>query len=135
MERLKNTKVVQGGYLYYTIDGVRYKLGELRKEFLLDRLFFAFVFDLDQNVIEEMWKKHPYLGLCFIPGIELDEGFYQAFSRLPFFISMRVADSRREDIQTFLDRFGMEEYDAFTMLLRNHGRSDDPFYIEEFEVE
>lgn len=135
MERLKNTTVLQKGNLYFDYKGKEYWLGTLSKEWLNDRFFIAYVFDLDKEAISKLQKDRPNTFGDFIPGVDIDKsGYYQAFSNLPSFISDRVADPRMGMIQYYLDRFNMKEYDAFTMLLRNHGRSLDGFRVEEIEV-
>ena len=136
MERLKNTIVLQKCNLFYNLQGKEYCLGTISKEFLPDRGFHAYVFDIDEAVYKKLHELDPInVNECFIPGLELDEyGFYQAFSKLPFFISMRVLDPRRPDLQPYLDKLNMQYYDAFTMFLRLQGRSVDNFHVEEVPV-
>lgn len=135
MERLKNTEVVQKAELYYEHRGVAYCVGTISKEFLLDRLFFAYVFDINKDTVEKLRSLDKTIDYGFIPGIELDEyGYYQAFSQLPFFIQMRVIDRRREDVDVYLKKYDMEEYDAFTLMLRSEGRSEDNFFVKEVNI-
>lgn len=134
-ERFTNTVVVQKCILYYKYEGVDYAIGTISKEFLLDRLIFAYIFDLDKEAIDRLSKIAPYINDIFIPGIDLElDGYYVAFSKVPYLISSRVADPRRDDIDEILEHFGMKEYDAFTMFLRNKGRSADNFWVEEVNV-
>lgn len=135
MKRLENTKVIQKANLYYDVDNIPYCIGTISKEFLVDRLFFAYVFDIDKQAVEKLKKIDKNVDDSFIPGLELDEyGYYQAFSELPFFISMRVVDKRRNDLDYYLKKYNMTDYDAFTLMLRSEGRSMDNFHVEEIQV-
>ncbi len=136
MERLTNTKVVQKCELYYDVDDKEYLIGYITREFLLDRLFYAYVFDIDKDMIEYLKTLDRRVTDWFIPGLDLDDyGYYQAFSVLPFFIEMRVIDGRRSDVDKYLKMYGMKHYDAFTMFLRTEGRSADKFHVKEISVE
>lgn len=138
MERLKNTKVIQRANLFYDFNGKSYLIGTISKEFLTDRLIYAYVFDIDKEAVDNLKKIDSTVTDSFIPGIELDEyGYYQAFSKLPFFISMRVMDRRRTDehFYYYLKMYNMTEYDEFTFFLRSQGRSEDNFHVEEVSVD
>lgn len=103
---------------------------------MTDRLFTAYVFDLDKDKIDALKPLDKEVGRLLIPGLDLEEdGYYVASSRVPYFVSMRVIDRRRDDLQKYLDMFNMEAYDAFTMFMRNHGYGCDNFWVEEVPVE
>ena len=135
-KRLENTKVVQKCELLYDVNGLEYKIGTISKELIPERLLFAFVFDIDKEMVDYLRTIDSDVDDTFIPGIDLDlYGYYQAFSILPFFISMRIVDPRRSDVQTYLDRYNMKEYDAFTLFMRSEGRQLDNFHVREIPVD
>jgi hypothetical protein len=137
MELLKDIKELQKCNIFYKSgNGKTYNLGTLTKAFVFDKMVYGYIFDLNKEVYEHLYKIDKNFYPDIIPGVDVEEwGYYQAFSRLPFFISSRVADPRTGNIDMYLKRFNMKYYDAFTMFLRNKGRSLDNLYVEEIPVQ
>lgn len=91
---------------------------------------------MDKEAIDNLAKICPDIDDTFIPGIDLElDGYYVPFSKLPYLIYSRVADPRRDDLDEILERLGMEEYDAFTMFMRNKGNGLDNLWVDEVPVE
>lgn len=131
MKRFNKTEVLQKANLYYTDENnADYCVGTISKEFVFDKMVVGYIFDIDKATVDKL-----RLDPCFIPGLDLDDyGYYQAFSRLPYFISMRIADPRRSDIGYFLDLYEMSKYDAFTLFLRSEGRYTDRLHVKEIDL-
>lgn len=135
-ERFKDTEVLQKCVLSYIYNDVKHPIGTISKEFIKDKMMIGYIFDLDKKAIDKLSKVAPYINDTFIPGIDLElDGYYVAFQRLPYLISSRVADPRRDDINDILAQFGMEEYDAFEMFMRNHGRSVDSLWVDKVDLD
>jgi hypothetical protein len=135
MKRLQNTDVLQKCNIYYDHDGTPYWVGTLSKEYMRDRKMEVYVFDIDKKSVDKLKSLDKRVKDWFIPGVDLGEhGYYQVFGYLPVFISTRVIDPRRPDLQEYLDRFDMAYYDAFEMFLRNEGRQLDNFHVEKIDL-
>ncbi len=123
-------EVINMGYLAYEYDDEKYfVIGEIRKEVGRDNNI-TYVFDVDREKVKELSKYGEDVNSpIIISGIDLDYGYVQRHGRMPFFISMRTPDRRREDIDEILERYGLEYYDQFEILLRNKGKSLDKWRV------
>lgn len=118
-------EIISKGYLAAEIKDAYYIVGEIRKE--VDKgNYISYVFDIDKKSIQEISNYGIDNSLStLITGIDLDYGYFQRHSKVPFFISMRTPDRRREDMHEILERYGLDYYNQFEMLLINKGKSLD----------
>lgn len=123
-------EVLNKGYLAYEYTAGNYHIiGELRKEVGLDNNI-SYVFDIDKDKLDGLKQYgEDTSSPTIITGIDLDYGYRQRHVRVPFFINMRTPDRRREDIDEILERYGLEYYDQFEILLRNKGFSLDKWRV------
>lgn len=130
----KTLKVLQRAILQYKLDdGTLFPVGEIRKE-LTDKPDIAYAFDLSEAKMKELQEILGESVVTLLPGFDTDYGYYKRYHFIPFFISMRVPDSRRQDINEIIKRYDMKRYDPFTFLLRNKGYSKDNWRVEEIDV-
>lgn len=79
--------MLQKGELFIDVKGKKYSLGTISKEFLYDRGFIAYVFDIDEKKFRAVQALDSTVSDFIIPGIDVAQhGFYQAYSNLPYFI-------------------------------------------------
>ncbi|HBY21125.1 MAG: hypothetical protein A2Y24_08420 [Clostridiales bacterium GWE2_32_10] len=126
-----STKLLNKGYIAYEVeeDKIYIVIGELREE--MDENFKRlYIIDIKEEKVMQLvdlgYIQHDF---NILPVMNIEHGYYQRHVRLPAFITMRVPDRRRTDINEILQRFGLEYYDAFEILLRNKGRSLDEWRV------
>lgn len=126
-------KILQKGKLIYKADNTPFAVGEIRKELRPD-MATVYVFDINKEKIKSLKKIDKSVNSTILPGVDFDKGYKQEFTRVPFFITMRVPDKRRSDIFDILQKLGLQFYDAFTVMLKLKGKSLDNWEVEEVHI-
>lgn len=123
-------RILQSGRLMYRIGDKYYEVGEIRKE-LTSEMATVYTIEIYKDKFDPLKALDPSICSISLPGMDLDDGYKQTWNKVPYFVYKRVADSRRGDIDEILARYGMQYYDAFTLLLRNKGRQLDQWEVWE----
>lgn len=119
-----------GKVVYRVSDTEVLEVGTLTKE-LTNNIEMVYVLDIDKKRIDRLKERGIDVGVLLMPGVDLDDGYRQVFNKVPFFMSVRVPDRRREDIDDILKELGLEFYDPLEILLKTRGVSLDNWEIHE----
>lgn len=112
-------KTLNKGFLCYETSkgtGKYLVIGQILKQ-VNDRLELSWIFDIDESSCQGLSRYGVSLeNNIFIPGIDLDYGYWQRHSKVPYFIRMRVLSPRRLNLEEELAMLGLKHYDEFELL-------------------